>query len=24
VLDAALELFNNHVIEMRESLQKLE
>lgn len=24
VLDAALELFHNHVIEMRESLQKLE
>jgi DNA-binding transcriptional ArsR family regulator len=24
VLDAALDLFNNHVIEMRESLQKLE
>ncbi|PZU97732.1 MAG: transcriptional regulator [Pseudanabaena sp.] len=24
VLDASLELFNNHVIEMRESLQKLE
>ncbi len=24
VLDSALELFNNHVIQMRESLQKLE